>query len=257
MVKRFFKMIFDKIINYRKKKKELDELYQNIQIGDLYFAKMPLSKKELNKIKEGHRSRPYLIVKKDKHYIYGYQCCSKKHSFLKEYEYYPLKKLLYPVYKDSYIYLNKVYKIPLKNIETYYITLYLNTIKHIEKQLLVSHHHYHYLPLFHVSIDKKEGDIVCLENNYYYIYSIDKNNIYSYRLYLKAEKSQYELIKMNIINKIYYLSYHEQVVFHQNDYLEFIYHLSFHQQYDLFMTKKAYKKLLRKEKQSYACEIKI
>lgn len=47
-----------------KEESKYQRLYDKNQVGDVYFAKMPLPKKELKKNPESHQQRPYVIVKK-------------------------------------------------------------------------------------------------------------------------------------------------------------------------------------------------
>lgn len=68
------KSFIQKINTIKNQKKLLDSLNQ----GDLVWAKMPLSKKELNTIKESHQIRPYLVVYKDYFNIYAYASSSKQ-----------------------------------------------------------------------------------------------------------------------------------------------------------------------------------
>lgn len=48
------------------------ELFQTIQPGYLVFCRMPVCEDNLVDINHPHRIRPYLIIKKDKDYLYGY-----------------------------------------------------------------------------------------------------------------------------------------------------------------------------------------
>lgn len=59
------KNFIQKINTIRNKKKLLNSL----KIGDLVWAKMPFSKKQLNLIEESHQVRPYLVVSKNSFYI--------------------------------------------------------------------------------------------------------------------------------------------------------------------------------------------
>lgn len=54
------------------------ELFQTIQPGYLVFCRMPVCEDNLVDINHPHRIRPYLIIKKDKDYLYGYAGSTKK-----------------------------------------------------------------------------------------------------------------------------------------------------------------------------------
>ena len=58
--------------------KNQKKLFDSLNSGDLVWAKMPLSKKELNSIEANHQVRPYLVVSKDRYNIYAITNFRKK-----------------------------------------------------------------------------------------------------------------------------------------------------------------------------------
>ena len=98
--------------------------FKRLHPGDVIFAKMPLSNEMLLEIEESHRSRPFLVARKDRTYVYGYQCSSSLMPWLKSYEYHPYRQSIYHDNKDSYFQFNCYYKIPIDHIERYLTTLY-------------------------------------------------------------------------------------------------------------------------------------
>lgn len=99
----------------------LDEqykLFQTIQPGYLVFCRMPVCEDNLVDINHPHRIRPYLIIKKDKDYLYGYAGSTKKKNPKIQYtlkDGHKDKKT--GAFSDSYLYLNNVYRIPIQNIK--------------------------------------------------------------------------------------------------------------------------------------------
>ena len=85
-IKEIYLKLINKIINQNEKKK----IFKSLEIGDMIWGIMPLSKKELEKIEKSHRIRPYLIVRKTKKYLLCYSSSSKERE---ENEYFP--KILY------------------------------------------------------------------------------------------------------------------------------------------------------------------
>ena len=76
-MKKYIKEIYNFInekVNIAKKQKEI---FEKVQSGDMIWDQMPLNKKELSEIEENHRIRPYLIVKKEKNFLFCYQSSSK------------------------------------------------------------------------------------------------------------------------------------------------------------------------------------
>ena len=117
--------------------KNQKRLLKSLNPGDLVWAKMPLSKKELNSIAENHQVRPYLVVHKNNFNIYAYQSSSKQWNRLNNCQEYFINKFRYKQNKDSFINLTKVYKIPFINLKSYYITLNKQDLKNIQKRLQI------------------------------------------------------------------------------------------------------------------------
>ena len=53
------------------------EVFDAVEVGDLVYCQMPLSEEKLAGVPEGHKERPYVIVDKDEHFLYGYYCTSQ------------------------------------------------------------------------------------------------------------------------------------------------------------------------------------
>ncbi len=75
--------------------KSQKKLLNSLNPGDLVWAKMPLPKKQLNKIEESHQIRPYLVRYKDKFNIYAYQSSSKQMDKLNNTQEYCIRKIRY------------------------------------------------------------------------------------------------------------------------------------------------------------------
>ena len=115
--------------------KNQKKLLNSLDPGDLVWAKMPLSKKELKSIEKSHQIRPYLVVTKDKFNIYAYQSSSKQWNKLNNCQEYFINRFLYKQKKDSFINLTQIHKIPFINLKSYYITLNEQDLKNIQKRL--------------------------------------------------------------------------------------------------------------------------
>ena len=85
------KNFIQKITIIKSQKRLLDSLNP----GDLVWAKIPLTKKELNSIVENHQVRPYLVVNKDRFNIYAYQSSSKQWNTLNNCQEYFINKFRY------------------------------------------------------------------------------------------------------------------------------------------------------------------
>ena len=59
------KQIYNRLMEKRQLRQKQKEIFEKTQMGDMLWCHMPLSKRELRKIEISHRSRPYLVVKKE------------------------------------------------------------------------------------------------------------------------------------------------------------------------------------------------
>lgn len=73
MVKQIYNILMKKI----KLRKNQKNVLAETKVGDMIWCTMPLSKKKLKKIEESHRIRPYLVVEKEKNFLWCYQSSSK------------------------------------------------------------------------------------------------------------------------------------------------------------------------------------
>lgn len=128
------KKLINKKLDIEKQKKAI---FKNTQIGDMIWAQMPLNKKELSKIEESHRIRPYLVAEKEKNFLLCYESSSKKRKSYNNYEEYCINKLKYKNKKSSWIDLKNIKKISIKNIRREYIKISELDLKRIEKRICI------------------------------------------------------------------------------------------------------------------------
>ena len=162
--------LFKRLLKYfsRLEKEEIIDLtpivedkYNEVAIGNLVWALMPLSDDELERIEESHRIRPYLVVAKDENYFYGYYCSTKQKSrYLATFK---LDKNIYDHRKNTYVYLTNTYKIPRTNFRDIYNRIEINNLIMIERKLIVNSRYLEGLIHFDVPIIYCVGDIIsCL-----------------------------------------------------------------------------------------------
>lgn len=130
MIELIYNKIRKKIKMIEKRKKTFEET----QIGDMLLCTMPLPKKELKKIEEHHRIRPYLVVQKESNFLLCYQSSSKNKEQANNYEKYCINSKKYQNNKNSWIDLTSVKKIPIRNINLKYIQLNQIDIKNMENE---------------------------------------------------------------------------------------------------------------------------
>lgn len=191
--------------------KSQKKLLNSLNPGDLVWAKMPLPKKELNKVEESHQIRPYLVMHKDKFNIYAYQSSSKQSDNLNNCEEYCVNKIRYKQNKDSFINLTKIYKLPFVNLKEKHITLNELDLKNIQKRLLI--HRGKGIYKFTREIRIGEGDVIRVNNQLYYVYASDNAYLYCLTIFKKSPKDNKKYTKIIINNKTYYTTFKEKADF--------------------------------------------
>ena len=242
---KIFKIFIQKTNQIKNQKK----LLESIKPGDLVWAKMPLSKKELNQIEESHQVRPYLIAQKDKFNIYAYKSSSKSNERLNNYEEYSVNSLRYNRNKNSFIDLTKIYKIPFFNLKSKYITLNQFDLKNIEKRLQIQANKNNKNTFqFPIDIYILEGDMIEVNNQLYYVYASDNVYIYCLNLYKYNPKDikKYEIISIN--SKMYYVSFKEMTSFKRTAKMKIV-DIAYKSEKEVILEKKFLsKKALKKQK---------
>lgn len=213
--------IINKIVNKINNKlcsvRQQRKIFQETQIGDLLWCKMPLPKKQLKQIEDSHRIRPYLVVKKGPNFLLCYQSTTKNRKEMNNYQKYLINGKKYGKKRDSCIDLTKVEKIPIKNIQSPYIKLNQIDIKKIEKRIWISQCRGNSdLIRFNEPIYIENGDVVLKDEKTYYIYSGDNVNIYGFKIQ-KRNKDKQELETIKINRKTYYTNFKEFKTINRND----------------------------------------
>lgn len=159
------------------------ELFQTIQPGYLVFCRMPVCEDNLVDINHPHRIRPYLIIKKDKDYLYGYAGSTKKKN----------PKIQYTLkdghkdketgaFSDSYLYLNNVYRIPIQNIKGILKQVSSKDLIQIQRKIqLLKNSDVHHIVLFeNIDFEFEVGDIVTYNTSLYFVSKVEDNKIFGY-----------------------------------------------------------------------------
>ncbi|MBR2289543.1 MAG: hypothetical protein IJ867_02790 [Clostridia bacterium] len=208
----FFRKIKEKIYFLKARY----NFFRKLEPGDIVWAKMPLSRKDMKLVELAHQTRPYLIVHKSRFYIYAFQSSSKKWNKAYSYQEYRINRFRYQIPKDSFITLKKVYKIPFWNVKSGYIHLQEIDLKNIQKRLQILDCKYGYPVSFRVD----EGDVVQIQDQFYYVYAEDNTNLYCLIVYPKKPSNQYERIKIN--NKFFYTKFEKKAIFHRKEEMKMV-----------------------------------
>ena len=213
MIKQVYNILL-KNIQLRQKQKEI---FDKVQVGDMLWCKMPLSKLQLSKIERNHRIRPYLVVKKEQDFLWCYQSSSKNREEINNYEKYGVNSGKYKNKKTSWIDLKNIKKIKIRNIQLEFITLNQIEIKKIEKRICIGQNRGNTkLIRFNEPIYIEEGDVVVKNEKSYYIYTEDNVNIYGFRIQKKLRKKQ-RMKNIKINGKTYYTNFKELITIRRNE----------------------------------------
>jgi len=189
------------------------KLFNELQIGDMVWAKMPLSDEKLQHIEESHRVRLYLVVGKDKNAIYGFQSSSKRFGEMNNYQTYGINLSKFGYEKNSWIQLVNIEKVPIDNLINYMVDLSIRDLSMIEKRLQIqSNRGKRTRPTFNVPIQICQGDVVqylAADKMLYYVHFADNCKVIAYPISFQFRK---HWIKIKINKKNFYIDLSEQVV---------------------------------------------
>lgn len=190
-------------------------LLEELQPGDMVWAKMPLSKKKLKKIEESHRIRPYLVVSKDKNAIYAYQTSSKRQTYANNYETYGIDQTRFGYYRNSHIDLSLIWKVPKKNLIKKMWHLPNLDLSMIAKRLKIQSDRGE-IGVFQfddIPVQIGEGDVISYsvcDTKLAYVYGRGKDSLLCYPL-SPVKESNYEAIIIN--ETIFYIDFQHQLIF--------------------------------------------
>lgn len=158
------------------------KVFDAVEVGDLVYCQMPLSEEKLAGVPEGHKERPYVIVDKDEHFLYGYYCTSQvQNNWNAMYVIYPNEdRICDSFYKKTYVLFKEMVRIPIVNVryvmfhlENYEIFQIARRIalkeKNTEKEIR------NFKGMDDALIPIKEGDILVKDGQYYYLKEWNKS----------------------------------------------------------------------------------
>lgn len=155
----------------------MQEIEQDdVKTGTVYWCKMPLDDKEINRIPPGHRIRPYVILSIEQNKITGLACSSQYFKKVGKEKQFYINKADYRLSKSSYVDLKHIYEIPISNIYDYYYTLSKEHFTQIKNGIANK-------DTQREKLDIGIGSIVIKKEQYYYICDYKNAIFYAYRMY--------------------------------------------------------------------------
>ncbi|MBQ1303486.1 MAG: hypothetical protein IIY51_01120 [Erysipelotrichaceae bacterium] len=186
------------------------KIFQQLQPGDLILGKMPMSDRKLYEVPDGHRHRPYLVLRKNKKTVTCLQGSHKQYSDDKE-----TFKTTIPDFGQyegvSYFSTLEYYELPIENINKLIGSLSETQKQALERKLLImesaSRHVTH---LDNMDQVIRIGDIIRSRNTLYLITN-DRDNIP--KGYALSEKKIRNSFNVTVDNVQYYTDLHDYKIF--------------------------------------------
>ena len=190
------------------------KMFQRLQPGDLFLGKMPLSDRKLYEVPDGHRHRPYLVIKKNKDTITALQGSHKQYSDDKE-----TFKVTIPDFGqydgETYFSTLEYFDIPIENINKELGSLTDTQKEALErKMMMMESASMNVMHLDNINKVIRIGDIVKYKNGYYIITN-DKDGIpKGYSLTDKKIRNTFSFTSDNVQ---YYADLHDYKIFNPNE----------------------------------------
>ena len=117
---------------------DIQSLFEQIYPGDIVYAHMPLCEEELDKIPEGHKTRPYFIAYKLNYGFIAFGASSSPYEGLPDTKTYSLSDVVYSeLAKSSYLDLNTAYYLPKDKLIRFICETKKNDFNEIQRRLWI------------------------------------------------------------------------------------------------------------------------
>lgn len=228
------------------------ELFKECQIGDLLWALMPLTHEQLDRIAKDHQIRPYFIVKKKEDCLIAYaSTTTPQHGEPYTYHCYP--GYSHGKNKISYLKLETMYVLPIKNLRTFMMHMPQRELRKIEKRILLNKlAGKTNLITLKIPIHVEKGDVISLpveqHIHYYYIYQDDQQNLYGMYLIKGSQRDAKYMIRLQKVP--YVLDFQRKQVISRKNNMKVIGILNSQQQEEIANIQK---NIRRKRKNTSRC----
>ena len=198
------------------------QIFNSVNIGEVIYAEMPFKDSKLFEIPEGHRTRPYIVVQKNKKNLICYPASHtppKRNNPWSVFTLYQSRNethfrrgIKFKTNPDSFFDLHKMSKIKIDKIISFFMTPAEGDSRRLERQLTVLKNRGINVQLMNIEFKIREGDLLKWDSQSFFIYSAYKNDIYAHpakRIIDKANKNEY--IELKFGNRKIYVKYTEQI----------------------------------------------
>lgn len=157
-------------------------LFGRLKVGDIVFCEMALDELALFKVPDGHKNRPYVIVKKNDDHFLAYACSTHPSRSINNAQKYLINAN--GLRQSSYILFNNVYKLRPEKLKFSCGQLDHNLYKELNRRIIMSANQKgKSFPTFTNTAPILKNDIIRYEKKYWLVDGIVKKRIYAYRLY--------------------------------------------------------------------------
>ncbi len=181
------------------------QIFQQLKIGDVILGKMPMSDRELYDVPDGHRHRPYLVVKKGRNAVTCLQGSHKQYS--EDSDTFSINIANFGQYNgDTFFSVTDYYDIPIENINRKLMSLSEKELVRLERGLMVRSDQADIIHLDNVARKFQFGDIVKSGKKEYLITNDRDNVLKGYQLTEKPVRNGFSLM---VNNRHLYVDLHQ------------------------------------------------
>ena len=167
------------------KLEEQTQLFNILEVGDIFWARMSLDEEQENRIEESHKKRPFLMIGKDDD-VYALALTTKYYPN----GYYPItKKKYHNLKRDSYIEFREISVITKDNLESFSFKLYDDDLNSVVKLYNILKERGNHSLEINYQTKFSLGDLVDYNGKKYLIYKIENDKIYTIRLNYSIEET--------------------------------------------------------------------
>lgn len=188
------------------------KLFDDLQIGDMVWAQMPLSDEKLMCIDESYRIKPYLVVGKDDNGIYAFQSSHIRITKMNNFQIYGVDMSKFGYEKNSWIQLVNIKKIPIENLKSKMVHLSDYDLSMIQKRLKIQQNRGKPTSSdFNIPIKICEGDVIqylTAQKMLLYVHAVDNGKFICYPISFQYRKNW---IKIKINKKLFFIDFNNQI----------------------------------------------
>ncbi len=178
-----------------------EDYFKTIEVGKIVWAKRYRSEEEKEKIEQGHREGPYLVIGKKKNKLYCLPCTSKENKELWEHLYYNMGKIKDEMEKSTIVRTNRIEELTPERYVWTMGSASPNDFNKINKKMYIvkNQTRNNNLKNKFIKYNLDIGDIIFYKNDLYYIKNITEKFYQCNQIHLCKNSRN----PVNINGKIY------------------------------------------------------